>query len=149
MNIRFIKSNEKRKILESLNDQFGISELPYLLISTGNERIRAFSGSLSKEEIEELGKIARVELIGTYFLKEEGLYRLSFDSPLLIKDEIKKNIVEINDEQFHDWIRGFDIQIEAPQGVVVIRYNGDFIGCGKSNGKTIYNYVPKDRRLKK
>jgi NOL1/NOP2/fmu family ribosome biogenesis protein len=149
MNIEFIKSNEKNEIIEKLNEQFGISELPYLLIWTGKEKIRAFSGSLSKDEIMELGKIARIELIGAYLIKDEGLYRLSFDAPLMLKEQISKNIADINDEQLAQWIRGNNLELVAPQGVVVIKHNNDFIGCGKSNGNTIFNYIPKDRRLKK
>jgi NOL1/NOP2/fmu family ribosome biogenesis protein len=149
MNIEFIKSNEKREIVEKLREQFGINKLPYLLIRTGKEKIRAFSGSLSKEEIMELGKIARVELIGSYLIKDEGLYRLSFDAVSLLKGQISKNIIDVSDEQLAQWIRVYDLELAGPQGVVVIRHNSDFIGCGKSNGKTIYNHIPKDRRLKK
>jgi NOL1/NOP2/fmu family ribosome biogenesis protein len=149
MNIQFIKSNEKREIIEKLNEQYGITDLPYLLIQTGKEKTRVFSGSLSKEEMMKLGEVARVEIIGSYFLKEEGLYRLSFDAPLMLKEQITKNVVEITLEQLADWIRGNDLQMEAPQGVVVLKCGEDFFGCGKSNGKTIYNYIPKDRRLKK
>lgn len=149
MNMYFIKSNEKREIVEKLDEQFGISELPYLLIQAGKEKTRAFSGHLSKEEIMKLGEIARIELIGSYLFKEEGLLRLSFDAPLMLKDQISKNIVNLPLDKVKDWLRGFDLELEAPQGVVVVKCGDDFIGCGKSNGKTIYNYIPKDRRLKK
>jgi hypothetical protein len=32
-------------------EQFGVKKIPHLLVRTGNERIRAFSGNLSTEEI--------------------------------------------------------------------------------------------------
>jgi len=149
MNTEFIKSNEKREMIKKLNEQFGITELPYLLIRAGRERTRSFSGHLSKEEMIKLGSIARIELIGSYLFKEEGLLRLSFDATIMLKEQITKNIVEINESEIKDWLRGFDINMPAPQGVVVIKCGTDFVGCGKSNGKTIYNYIPKDRRLKK
>ena len=149
MKIHFIKSNEKRRIIEELNEQFGISELPYLLIESGKEKIRAFSGHLSKEEIYQIGNIAKIELIGLYLLKKEEDYRLSIDATHLLKNQINKNIIEINEEQFQQWIRGKDIEIESQKGTLVIKYKEDFIGCGKSNGEKIFNYVPKDRRLKK
>ena len=149
MNTEFIKSNEKRDIIATLSEQFGITELPYLLIRAGKERTRAFSGHLSKEEMIKLGEVARIELIGSYLFKEEGLLRLSFDAAIMLQKQITKNVVEIKEEQVKDWLRGFDLEMSAPQGVVVIKSGSDFIGCGKSNGKTIYNYIPKDRRLKK
>lgn len=151
MIIRFIRSNEKKQIMEMLNKEFGIQELPFLLIESGKEKIRAFSGNLSKEEIQQIGEIANIELIGTYLIRreKENDIRLSFDAPMILKDQISKNIVEINDEQFQKWIHGLDLEMPCPNGSTIIKYKGDLIGCGKSNGTKIFNYVPKDRRLRK
>lgn len=149
MNIRFIKTPEKRRIIEQLKEQFGIEELPYLLIEAGKERIRAYSGSLSKDEMLKLGQIARIELIGSYIIRKEHDLRLSFDALHLLKDQVKKNIVEINDDEYFSWIRGYDLEKQAPHGTVCIKYKGDFIGCGKSTGEKIINHVPKERRLRK
>jgi len=126
MNTHFIKTPEKRHIVEKLNDNYGISDLPYLLIESGKEKIRAFSGSLSKDEIIELGKICKIEIVGCYLMKNENNeLRLSFDAPLILKEQISKNVVDINDEQFKLWIRGHDIEFkeEVTKGNVVIRYN--------------------------
>jgi len=147
--LRFVKSNEKRDILKQLNEQFGIEELNYLLIESGREKLRAFSGTLSKDEISKINQITNIELIGTYFIKKEGELRLSFDAPLILRNQIKNNMIEINDSQFEAWIRGNDIQIDSAVGIYIVKYKDDFIGCGKSNGKTLFNFVPKDRRLKK
>ena len=150
MNIHFIKSNEKRDIVEKLNEQFGIEELPYLLVESGKEKIRAFTGSLSKEEISKIGQIAHIEVFGLYLLKKENEeYRLSLDATLVLSKQINKNIIEIDEEQFQKWIRGQDLEIKLPRGTYIIKYKEDFLGCGKSNEEKIFNYVPKDRRLKK
>ena len=150
MNTHFIKSSDKKKILEKLNEQFGITNIPYLLIASGKEKIRAYSGHLSKDEIIDMGKLINIEVVGAYLLKEENEeYRLSFDAPIILKNQITKSIVEINKEQFESWIRGNDLDITAEKGVVVIKYQEDFLGSGKSNGEKIFNYVPKDRRLRK
>lgn len=150
MTNKFIKSSGKKRIIEELNANFSISKLPYLLIESGKEKIRAFSGSLSKEEIIEIGKMTNVEGVGIYLIKKEkdGL-RLSFDGAMLLKEQIVKNIIDINDKQLELWIRGNDLDIEIPAGIYAIRNNKDFLGCGKSNGKKIFNYVPKERRLRK
>ena len=146
----FIKSSEKKDIIKELNEQFGISELPYLLIESGKEKIRAFSGSLSKEEIIEVGSMANVEGVGIYLLKKEDTgIRPSFDALMLLKEQINKNILDIDDKQLELWIRGKDLELNIPAGVYAIRNNNDFFGCGKSNGKILFNYVPKERRLKK
>ena len=149
MNLHFIKSNEKRKIIDQLGKQFGVEDFPHLLIESGKEKIRAFSGSLSKDEIAKLSQIANIELIGLYFIKREDYYRLSLDAIHLLKSQINKNIADISEEQFNKWIRGNDLELNLPAGIYIVRYKEDFIGCGKSNGAILFNYVPKDRRLRK
>ncbi len=149
MNIHFIKSKEKKKIVEKLQEKYGISELPYLLIKSGKEKTRAFSGNLNKEEIQKLSEIARIEVMGLYIIKEEHDLRLSLDATHLLKEQISKNIIEINEEQAMSWMKGQDLEIKVPRETVVIKYGDSFLGCGKSNGEKIFNYVPKDRRAKK
>ena len=142
---------EKRRITEKLNEQFGISKLPYLLIRTVKERIRAFSGSLSKEEITILAQITNIEIIGLYLLKEEknNTFRLSLDATHILKDKISKNLIALDDQQTLLWLKGNDLNIPANRGVVILKQNNDFLGCGISTGEKILNHVPKDRRLKK
>lgn len=151
MRINFIKSSQKKQVVEKLNEIYGITNIPYLLVESGKEKVRAFSGHLSKEEIIKLSEIAKVEVVGLYLLKQEGEndIRLSFDAPIILKDQISKNIIELNETLFHLWIRGNDLDLPAIKGNVVLKYDGDFVGCGKSNGIKIFNYVPKDRRLRK
>ncbi len=146
----FIKSPEKRKLVSELQEKFGIANLPYLLIESGKEKLRGFSGHLSKDEIAELAQILNIDSIGLYVLKKErdGL-RLSFDATQLLRMQITKNILEIDDKQMEQWIRGHDLDIKVPQGTYVIKYRGDFLGCGRSNGEKLFNYVPKERRIKK
>lgn len=151
MNIYFIKSSEKKKILQELNEEFGIEKIPYLLIWTGKEKIRAFSGHLAKEEIMTISRLTNIEIIGLYFGKKENneKIRLSLDTTHILKDQIKNKIVEINEQQLQEWLRGHDLQIQTEKGNVIIKYEQDLMGCGKSTGEKIFNYVPKDRRLKK
>lgn len=148
MNFRFVKSSEKKKILKELNEQFGIEKLPYLLIESGRERIRAFSGSLSKEEILQISHLTNIEQIGIYLIKKEDTLRLSMDAIHLLKSQIIKNMIEITESQLHDWLRGKDLSTPAQKGNVIIKYKEDLIGFGRSNGEKVYNYIPKDRRLK-
>jgi len=148
MIIKFVKSSEKKKILAELNEQFGIEKLPYLLVESGRERIRAFSGSLSKEEILQMSHLTNIEQIGLYLIKKEDSLRLSMDAIHLLKSQITKNIIEITESQFNDLIRGKDLSISAQKGNIIIKYKEDLIGFGRSTGEKVYNYIPKDRRLR-
>lgn len=149
MKIHFVKSSEKKRITEQLAQQFGIEKIPYLLIESGREKLRGFSGHLSKEEILQIANLTTIESIGIYFLKKEDPLRITLDAAHLLKKQITKNIIEINESQLHDWLRGHDLNIQAPPNPVILKFNEDIVGYGKSTGQKILNYIPKDRRLKK
>lgn len=147
--MKIIYSSKKKKILEKLREQFGIAKLPYLLLQFGKEKIRIFSGSLSSQELLILDKNLRIESAGLYFLKQQndGL-RLSLDALHILKNQISKNILEINSEQAKEWFKGQDLQIQAGRGFKILKSEEDLIGCGKSTGERITNFMPKERRIK-
>lgn len=152
MTVNFIRSSEKRRIIEQLTNMYGIEELPFLLLWWGKERIRGYSGHLSKEEIMQLSQLVNIEGVGMYLLKQEDAesdFRLSFDSLHILKDQISKSIITLNKEQMEQWLRGKDIQMQHEKGAYIIRYDGMFIGTAKSNGIVLFNYVPKDRRIRR
>jgi len=149
MRIRFIRSSEKKRIEQTLESQFGIKKLNYLLFGVGKDKIRGYTGSLSKEEIMKLSSMSNIELIGLYLIKEEHGLRISFDSLPLFNKQITKNIIEINEEEAKHWLRGNDLKKEIPPGLYAMKMGNLLVGCGRSNGEKILNFVPKDRRLRK
>ena len=151
MNAKFLSSGEKKKLLSELNERFGIEKLNYIFVETGKQKIRAFSGTLSKEELVRLGAFARVELVGIYFARRDDMsgLRLSLDALHLMKNQIIKNFIDIDDNQFLEWMSGRNLDLNLEKGVYAVRYNGDVLGCGFSSGSKLFNYVPKERQLKK
>ncbi|MBS3075578.1 hypothetical protein J4429_03910 [Candidatus Pacearchaeota archaeon] len=147
--MKLLTPQEKKKLIEQLNKQYGMTEIPFELIRFGEEKIRIFSGNLSKEQLITLDKELRIENIGLYFAKQEveGI-RLTFDGIQIFKDQISKNILNLTEEEANDWLRGNEIQINAERGFKILKYNAEFIGCGKSTGIKITNYMPKERRIK-
>jgi len=147
--MKIIKSSQKKKLQKELEEIYGLPVLSYQLIQGGKKRLRAFSGSLTREQLLELKKIAKVELVGMYLISEKDTEpRLSFDAVSLLRKKITKNIIEINKEQFEQWIRGYDLEMQTQKGTIVIKYNNDLIGIGKSNGEKVFNYIPKERKIK-
>jgi len=144
-----IRSSQKRKILKQLNEQFGITNLPYLLLRFGKEKLRAYSGNLSVEELNKLDSTLRIENIGLYFAKQQidGL-RLTLDGTQLLKNQITKNILNLDDKQADDWLKGNDLQIKSDKEFKILSHNNEFLGCGKSTGERITNSIPKERRIK-
>ena len=47
MNFKFVSAGEKKKLIEELGKDFGIEKLNYLLIESGRERIRGFTGHMN------------------------------------------------------------------------------------------------------
>ena len=151
MNAKFLSSGEKKKLLAELNERFGIEKLNYIFVETGKQKIRAFSGTLSKEELVRLGDFARVELIGLYFARRDDMsgLRLSLDALHLMKNQINKNVIEIDDNQFGEWMSGKNLDLNLEKGVYVVKHKGDILGCGFSSGNKLFNYVPRERQFKR
>lgn len=157
MKPEFIFGNEKAEILAKLK-KFGIEKIPFLLIKSGSERIRAYSGSMNIQELAKLSENVFVEIIGIYFARYDGEdLRLSVDALHLFKEQITKNIIDITDKQTDDYLKGKDIDIDAEQsklfgekrGYFVLRHNNDLLGMAKIvSGKFMKNYLPKERRRK-
>lgn len=162
MKLQILDRAKKKKFIGRLN-YTGISKIPHLLIKTGKERIRAFSGNLSREEISDFWKIMPIEGIGLYIAKDStnkhGVYetRLSVDGLHLFKSQIKNNILVLTAEQEEDWFKGKNVELDEWQklgaGVFVSVKSSDekdFIGTAKlgNDGKTLYGFLPKERRRK-
>ena len=163
MIIQILDRAKKKKIIEEI-EELGITKIRELLIKTGSERIRAFSGSLSVEEIMSLWRILPFEGIGLYVGKEsmnKGTreVRLSVDGLHIWKEQITNNILILTEEQERDWFRGKNIALNDEQKklfenlnkfVAVKSWDGkDFIGTGKiGEGGILYGYLPKERRRK-
>jgi len=147
--MKILRSASKKKILAQLNIQFGITKIPYLLLRFGKEKLRAFSGNLSVEELNKLDSKLRIENMGLYFAKQQidGI-RLTFDGIQLFKDQITKNILNLNEKQAESWLQGNDLQIQTDKEFKILKHENEFIGCGKSTGEKITNFVPKERRVK-
>lgn len=150
MNAKFLNSKEKKELTIELEELYGINNLSnYQLLETGKKKIRAFSGTLSNEEIIKLAQSIRIEIIGMYMVsKRDDQARVNFDALPVLKNQITRNIIEINKEQLEKWIRGQDLEIQVQRGTIVLKYEDDLVGVGKSNGEKIFNYIPKERKIK-
>ena len=147
--MKLLTSSEKKKLIEQLNQQYGITNILFELIKFGEEKLRIFSGNLTKEKLILLDRELRIENIGLYFAKiEHDGIRLTFDGIQIFKNQITKNILELDEKQADDWLRGNELYIKSDKAFKILKYNNEFIGCGKSTGEKITNYMPKERRVR-
>jgi len=152
MTLNILTAGEKKKILSSLKENFGIEDLPYLFIKTGKGKVRLFTGAFSRDELKELSRNLRVEFAGLYALREEKQgYRISFDGLFLFKDKISEKIIELDDEQSIQWLRGKEVEdpsFKGFAGLVALKNRGEIIGTSITKDGRILNFVPKERRIK-
>jgi NOL1/NOP2/fmu family ribosome biogenesis protein len=151
MTLHIFSKQEKQEILEILNQQFGIKEIPGILIKIGKERIFLYQGSLNEDQLKRLeDERIFIERVGIYFgkIQEDGI-RLSIDGANLMKDQITKNIFEITEEQVDIWMHGSELNVSTGLNeFVIIKHKNDFLGTGKASQNKITNFIPKARRLK-
>jgi NOL1/NOP2/fmu family ribosome biogenesis protein len=141
---------DKREILEKLK-KYGITEIPFLLIKSGAEKIRAFSGDINKEQIEKIRNAVYVETIGIYFAKIDGEdIRLSLDALHLLKSQLKHNIIELDDKQTEEYLQGKEPSLKEDKEKIyyILKHKEDILGMAKIVNKQIKNYLPKERRRK-
>ena len=159
MKINILSRAKKKKFTEGLND-LGIKKIPQMLVRSGKERIRAFSGSLDREQIMDIWKLLPIEGIGLYVGKDmvnrNGIHeiRISLDGMHIWKEQLTKRVLCLTEKQEVDWFLGKNIELSEKQnieaGFANVRAGEDFIGTGKvgADGKTLFSFLPKERRRK-
>jgi NOL1/NOP2/fmu family ribosome biogenesis protein len=159
MKIQILDRAKKKKFIAGLSN-LGIGKISELLIRSGKERIRAYSGDLSNEQIMEIWRLLPIEGIGLYAGKDivnrSGVreVRLSLDGMHLWKEQLTERVLELTKEQEDDWFAGKNIELDEGQfgseGFVSVKSGNDFVGMGKvgDKGKTLFSFLPKERRRK-
>ncbi len=149
-NLKLIDGKERELIIKKLDEQFGIKKIPGMILMRGHERIFLFQGNFDEEKIRALEEISFVERTGVYLGKiEEYGIRLSIEGSQILKDEIKKNVVELNKDEMEMWMMGHEVlKKTGTTGFVIVKYQSDMLGTGKASVEKITNFIPKSRRLK-
>ena len=79
----------------------------------------------------------------------EDKIRLSIEGSQILGAQIKKNIFELDEKQMEEWMMGQDLPIKTgKRDFLVIKYQDNFLGCGKASEEKIGNFIPKSRRLR-
>ena len=148
--IKILNSKEKKEIKIKLNKQFGVKEIQGMLIKFGKDRIFFFSGKLKENEIRIIESEIPIERIGVYFARIMNDFpKLSIEGTQILKEQITKNIFELDEKQLKNWMSGRDLMISTGQrGFLVMKYKEEVLGCGKASEQKISNFIPKMRRLK-
>ncbi len=150
--LKIQSKRETEEIIRLVKTQWGSDiELDYAVLKNNEDKIFLASKDLFTLDFEDL----KINSIGMYFgeilkskfnTKQE--IRLSIEGSQLVGPSAKINVIELDDEQSRNWLRGNEIDMELDNnGFVIIKHGEDFLGSGKSMGSRILNYVPKGRRI--
>ena len=142
-----LNSREVKPLLAQLRERFGFSgELDYAFLLSSKDRVSLVTREISRIPLERL----RINSAGMYFGElKHGELRLSIEGAQLIGPSCSKNILELETEHAHAWLKGEDLPLIHPDsGYVLIRHGADFLGCGKATSEKILNFVPKNRRVR-
>lgn len=148
--ISALNSKQVKSISAMIKKQFAadFDFSQYALIMNSQDKLNLANKELFSLDFSKL----RANSIGMYFASlQDGALRLSIEGSQLVGKLAKKNIVELDDAEFQQWIKGIDLDKTLPQEVqnqfIIIKHADDFVGCGKAKENKILNYVPKIRRL--
>jgi len=133
-----------RDLFKRLEKEYGLTE---------QERFMNYYYLRGKKKIFIINKpieIEKKEREGIHIISEEpfGL-RLTIEGSQMFGPFLTKKVIELNREQFLQYLRGKDLEIETPykKEFVVLKYNNIFLGSGLAYPNKIINYLPKARRI--
>ncbi|MBI4440337.1 hypothetical protein HY638_05175 [Candidatus Woesearchaeota archaeon] len=143
--LKFLNKKETKQILEMLESRWGFKgELDYVFMLNSKNRVYIVNRDISGVDMDKL----RIDSVGMYFGEILGNeIRLSIEGSQMIGGKCSKNILEINDNEFREWLAGNDLHKEEGSGFMLVRHNEDFVGCGKAGKDKFYNYIGKNRRI--
>jgi len=148
--LKILSVKERKELGQKLKKQFGIEGVPGLIVKKGKERLFLFCGGFNPKQIKEIEQKIIIERVGIYLGKLiEDEVRLSIEGTQLLKNQITKNIFELDTKQVEQWMLGSELNISTgKRGFLVMKYKDNYLGCGKASELKIGNFVPKSRRLK-
>ena len=144
--LRILNTREIKDIDKKLSEQWGCSKrFDYVFLVSKDDNIFITNRDFGKIDT----KILRINSVGLYFgeLKNERL-RLSIEGSQIVGPCAKKNVIELDDAQSMEWLKGNDVDKECEDCLAIIKTKFGFAGCGQAKQGKILNFVPKTRRIK-
>ena len=130
-----------------LEKRFGFKKkIEYAFLINNKNRIYIINKEFSNIDITKL----KINSLGLYFGEtRDGEIRLSIEGSQLIGNDCPENVLELTEKEAKEWLRGTDIEKDVKnRGYVLMKYEKDFLGCGRAVENKILNFVPKNRRIR-
>lgn len=142
-----MRNKDIKNILKQIQEQFGCGvKGEHLFLIGKNDKVYITNPKFQEINTENL----KINNTGSYFGKiEKGGFRPSIEGSELL-DNPKKNVLELNDEEFQAYMAGENLMLDNKQENTykVLKYKKHFIGSGRVSNNVLLNYIPKSRRAK-
>jgi len=145
MNYEVLNRKEAKKILELIKKQWDADFVTDKIFLKNQNDIFLVNRDVFSINLDTI----RINSLGLYFGELfDNKLRLSIEGSQIIGPIAKENVVEINETELKQWLRGENIEKQFDShSHVIIKHKNDFFGCGKAKENVILNYVPKVRRI--
>lgn len=145
-NLKVLDRKDKKRFFELLKKQFGFEEdLDYAFLINNKNKVFIVNKGIANIDLERI----RINSIGLYIAEfNNNEVRLSIEGSQIIGKKAKKNVIELDENQAKEWLKGNDLEKPTnAEGFVILKHNEDYLGSGRVKQNTILNFVPKTRRL--
>ena len=145
-NLKNLKSKEVKEIRNIVKAQWD-AELPEGIFFLNTKENKLF---FTNHEITKINfNSFNINTIGLYLGElQESQFRPSIEGAQLIGKDAKKNVVDLNDDETIQYLRGVDLEKDIENtGYIILRHGKDILGCGRKKEGKILNFYPKVRRL--
>jgi len=145
MNFEVLNKKEAKKILELIKKQWDADFVTEKIFLKNQNDIFLVSREVFSINLDTI----RINSLGLYFGELfDNKLRLSIEGSQIIGPLAKENVVELNETELKQWLRGENIEKQTNlNSYVILMHKNDFYGCGKAKENMILNYVPKVRRI--
>ena len=106
-NLKILNTREIKRILELIKKQWNADfKQSYAFLMNNKNKIFLVNRDISRIDLDKV----KINNIGLYFGElNKGELRLSIEGSQLIGPLAKKNILELNDDEARDYLKGFDL----------------------------------------
>jgi len=144
-----LNTREVKKFNELVKSQWGTNfGNEFVFLKSSKDRIYVINRDIEKVPLEKLN----IASIGLYIAtwSDRGL-RLSLDGTHIL-GKVKKNTVEINQDQVKAWMGGEDLdlsdeQVKNNEGYLIVTHKEDVLGCGRLSENKLFNMISKSRKV--
>lgn len=146
-NLTILNSKEVKEIRKQLTKQFGIDEkFDFVFLRNNKDKLYVVNRDIELLNFEEFW----IDSVGMYFgtFQIDG-FRPSVEGAQFLYKYAKKNVIELSQEQKHEWFKGQDVELnlENENRIVIVKSGDDILGAGKVKNSVLLNALPKARRL--